>query len=286
MTHTELKHVRSIISMHPLSIPTTYYILFLCVAQSCLFLLSPSILLTEVEVLLSVGGYIRLFALSFQIFQSYIMLHNIVLFPFLFFYPASLSLRLPLSLFKSFLGNDFCKSTNECGLKTDAVFVLHEKRDGSFTVMGSATISGAGVTDLDVFKGRFHGVDPNAGSGSGLIVMKQIVILNESLPVLYLYGFHCLSNDDLPEALGGVSRYNFHLWGSQLMKTIGNKNQGSSSRSIFEQDGKDAEGQGGDDIEFVKVLVTDRADAVSDKNGIAVKVRLLNVSEYHQATFL
>lgn len=65
------------------------------------------------------------------------------------------------------------------------------------------------------------------------------------------------------------------------MNVIGKKRNGSSSKVIFEKDGKAAEGQLGDDMEMVEVPVTDSANPVSVTNGTNAKFCVFNVSNDH-----
>lgn len=50
-------------------------------------------------------------------------------------------------IFKSVLGNDFGKSTEERGSKIDTVIVLHDEQNGNFEAVGLALLSGASLSD-------------------------------------------------------------------------------------------------------------------------------------------
>lgn len=67
------------------------------------------------------------------------------------------------------------------------------------------------------------------------------------------------------------------------MKEIDNKSNHSSSQNTSEEDQKKSKGQGRDEKEIVEVLLTDREDTTSVKNGNTVSVLVFSVSDYHQA---
>lgn len=85
--------------------------------------------------------------------------------------------------------------------------------------------------------------------------------------------------EDVPRNLRDVSKCGFYVWDSHAMKIIGNKCNGCSPKSTYEQDEKEAERQGGNEMEMVEVPVNDRADKMSVENGTAFNVRVFNVSE-------
>lgn len=56
-------------------------------------------------------------------------------------------------------------------------------------VVGSGRTSVADVTDPDKLPRRLHDVDLNRGSGSGLFVMKGVVIMKDILSISHFYEF-------------------------------------------------------------------------------------------------
>lgn len=78
-----------------------------------------------------------------------------------------------IALFKSFLDNDLGKSAKDRGIHFDTDVVFYRELDSIPKFLGSATISGAGVTDPNEFHRRLHGVDLKSGSDSDLISLKQ-----------------------------------------------------------------------------------------------------------------
>lgn len=86
--------------------------------------------------------------------------------------------------------NNFDESAKNRGLKIDTKVVLYDGLDGRRKVVGSDTISDAGVTDPNEFKRRLHGVYQNHGSGSDLIVIKAVVIHKDRSLISYPYEFH------------------------------------------------------------------------------------------------
>lgn len=132
------------------------------------------------------------------------------------------------SFSKSIVDNEFGKSAKDCGLKIDTDVVLYERLNGGSEVVVSLSISGAGVSDPDEVQRHLHGVDPGRGSGCYLLVIRALVNHECSFPILYPYGFHCTSNDAVPESLENVSMYGFYVWDSQALKGTGNERNESS----------------------------------------------------------
>lgn len=108
-------------------------------------------------------------------------------------------------------------------------------------VVGSARISGAGVTDLHKYQSRLHGIDLNLWSGSELIGMKAVTIWEDSFPVRYPYEFHCSSMDEVSEKLRKTCPYCFDVRDSHAMKAIENQKNGYLSKNTSEQYRKEAE---------------------------------------------
>lgn len=65
------------------------------------------------------------------------------------------------------------------------------------------------------------------------------------------------------------------------MNKIGSKCNMTSSNNRYEQEGKEAEPQNGDEMEIVEVLVTDTVDSMSVRNATTVNICVLNNSDYH-----
>lgn len=86
---------------------------------------------------------------------------------------------------------------------------------------------------------------------------------------------------EISETLGDVSKYGFYVWNSQAMlsKSQTRKNTDytwqKSSQKDLSKEGDKREG----DMEIVEVAMTDKADAISVENGIAVNVRVFNVRD-------
>lgn len=180
------------------------------------------------------------------------------------------------------LGNNFGKSQKEHSLKIDTNFMLQEEQGGSSKALGSASISGAGVTTPNESQRLLYGFYLNHGYGSEIIIITLVVVHKHSFPSPHPYEFHSASMDEVPKTLRKASKYGFYVWDSQELKAIGEKRDESSSKNTSHQERKRAECQDGDDFEIVKVPVTDRADATSIENSIAVRFRVFNMSDYHQ----
>lgn len=86
-----------------------------------------------------------------------------------------------------------------------------EKHDDVPRAVSSVTVSSAGVTDPDQFQRRVYGADLNLRSGFDLILIKAVVIHNDSFLIPYLYVFYCTSIEEVPETLGNVSKCDFYV---------------------------------------------------------------------------
>lgn len=64
------------------------------------------------------------------------------------------------------------------------------------------------------------------------------------------------------------------------MEEIGNKSNVSSSKNTSAEGRKEAEGQGGDDVENIMDPLTDRADVMFMGNGAAGNLPLFNLNCY------
>lgn len=140
------------------------------------------------------------------------------------------------------------------------------------------------MTDPDEFHHRLHGVLLNCGSGCDLIVMKAAVIYRDSFFILYLHGFYCTSTEKDPVTLRDVPNYVFCVCGSQVMKMIGNKGKGSSSKNTSEQNRRETEGQNLNDMEIVKLALTNREDSISVENPTAASFGVFEVSDYQRTS--
>lgn len=69
------------------------------------------------------------------------------------------------------------------------------------------------------------------------------------------------------------------------MKAIGKERNESSSKNKSEEDGKEVEGESGDDIDTIEFAINNRNDATSVEKGTAINVFPLNKSDYLQTDF-
>lgn len=203
-----------------------------CKALSITFItLASSLLKSECSLYLANIFFKRRFPFNCSLSSMSFSLYFFILFYFsIRFLSSYVSLQIT---FKSVLGNAFGKSANHRGMNMDAEVVIFEEQDGIPKVVTTATISCRRVTDPDEFNRRLHAVDLNLGSCSDLIVRKSVAIRNGSFSIPYLHEFHFTPIDDVLETLRNVSKYDFYVWESQLMKALGNKSTYVSSKNSF-----------------------------------------------------
>lgn len=145
-----------------------------------------------------VGLYLFLSSLYFHIFPFSILLFTPVLYLLLFFYSYTFWLCL---VFKSVLGNDVGKSTEDYSLKFVTNVILCEEQYVTPNIMSSAPVSSTGLTDPDEFQRRLHVFHLNHRSRSDLIVVKGVIICTDSFAVPDPYKFERLSMDAVLESL-------------------------------------------------------------------------------------
>lgn len=146
-------------------------------------------------------------ALSFHIFpfSFCVSLELLILFYFLFVF--SLVLSLCIDVFRSVLCNDLGKYPKDRCLTIDIDVLLYKEQDGRPKVVGSGTISGAGVSDVDELNGCLHCGDLYRGSGSDPTVVKAVVIHKGRFLLLFPCEFRC----NIRETSRIVSNYGFYV---------------------------------------------------------------------------
>lgn len=72
--------------------------------------------------------------------------------------------------------NDLAKSAKDRFLKIDTDVVICREQIGNPNSVGSATITGSGVSDPEEFLRHLHGVDLNRGLGTDIIVIKALAL--------------------------------------------------------------------------------------------------------------
>lgn len=156
-------------------------------------------LFSVLPIALSIGGLLA------HLLLLHYFSNRSTLFFFFFLSVFSFIISPSISVYKSVLGFDFSKSAKEHGLKINATIVLHEDQDVRTKPFGSATISGAVLTDPNEFQRLLHGVNLNHGPGSVFIVMEAVVIKKDNLSIPPPYEFHRNLMDAVPEIFGDVS---------------------------------------------------------------------------------
>lgn len=151
-------------------------------------------------------------------------------------------MSLSIPFFNPTLGNDFDKSTKDHCLKIDTNIVHYKEKYGLPRAMGSARISGLGVTDPDRIHRRLHDIYLSPGSDSDHAVVNTAVIQKDSASIPYTYELHHTSLNEVTETLADVSSYGFYVFVSKAKNAIGNKSNDSFLKNIFEQNEKEAGG--------------------------------------------
>lgn len=98
------------------------------------------------------------------------------------------------------------------------------------------------MTVWDRFQRCLHSSNLNGASGTGLTVIRAVVVHKDKFSIPYSYEFHRISMDEVLETLRNMSKYDFFVWAPQAMKADANKSNECSSKYISEQNEKEAEG--------------------------------------------
>lgn len=149
--------------------------------------------------------------------------------------------------------------------------------------MGSTGISGTGVTDPYEFQRHCHCTNLNRRPVADFIIIRAVLFDKDNFLLSYSYGFRRTSMNEVLETLSRVFKYGFVAWVAQTMKSMSKKSMDFSFMKTSKKDQTEEEDNSEDNMETLKIQITDKSDAISAAYSPAVHVEVFNLNDYHQA---
>lgn len=126
----------------------------------------------------------------------------------LFFLIMSLS----IVFFRSVLSSAFGKSAKDRCFRIDTDVLRHYHHDGRPKSCKLSNNLRASRIEPNDFQRCCYVVNLNCGFSSNLMIIKTVVVHNNSVFILYPYEFHRASMDKVLDILTDLSRYGTYVW--------------------------------------------------------------------------